>query len=470
MEWTLTEVCAAVGGVATPGQERVRIEGVTSDSRGEVRGCLFVALRGARFDGHDFVATALRKGAAGALVEEERWKNHPDREEVPSERVVRVADSLEALGRLGEAWRLRWRGRVVAVTGSAGKTTVKELLSAALAAELGAEQVWATPGNWNNAVGVPLTLCGLRERHRAAVVEVAMNQRGEIAYLGQLVRPNMAVVTNALRAHLAGVGSLSQVAVEKGSLLRSLPRDGVGVANADSPFWGLWREMAGERTLVGFGEGERAAVRVERVNAEGAGVQVSVRGLGQEVEVELPLLGRHQAWNAAAALAALAVLGVSWKQAAAAWRRLHLPAGRLQVLPSQGGGVVVDDSYNANPDAAKAAIDALMGLPQRYKVVVLGEMAELGEEGAALTAEVGEYARSRGVNALLALGDAAPAAAAFGVGGMAFAEEALEELVEQAKRWDGEETAFLVKGSRVSRMERVVRALRASEEGVGGVA
>ncbi len=474
MRCDLATLCRGLG--LTPPQalaERT-VAGVATDSRGEVTGRLFFALTGPRFDGHDFVAQALAKGASAAVVAASRWATHPDAVYVPGDRILAVTDPLTALGTLAHWWRQQWGGPVVAITGSAGKTTTKELLAAAFRAALGDGAVWATPGNWNNAVGVPLTLLGLTAAHQVAVVEVAMNQPGEIAALGRLVAPNVAVVLNALRAHLAGLGSVAAIAAEKGALVTTLAPYGVAVLPIDSPFFDHWQQLAAGQRVVTFGRSQAATVRVLATRTTASGLTVTVDRAGQPFAVTLPRWGEHLGALVAAALAVLdqwpfplgridaSAIGHSaylWEAAAAAWAKLPPVPGRLQRLVTPTGAILFDDTYNANPDAMRAAIDVLVAEAAAQRIVVIGEMAELGAASCDLHKEVGAYARDRGIDRFYALGgdNARAAAAAFGRKGRAYenAEALLAELLPEID----DQTAILVKGSRVSRMEQIVAAL-----------
>ncbi|GAB6049332.1 hypothetical protein JCM16106_01760 [Hydrogenophilus islandicus] len=458
MRASLAEIAALFDLREFPCWRNSAVTGVTTDSRRDVAGRLFVALKGERFDGHNFVAAALAQGAVAAVVAEERWRNHPDAPNVSAERILPVADPLAALGGIAQWWRRRWGGLVVAVTGSAGKTTTKTLLAEAFAAIWGEEAVWATPGNWNNAIGLPLTLLGIEPHHRVAVVEVAMNQPGEIAALGRLAEPNVALVLNALRAHLAGLGSVEAIANEKGSLVTTLAVDGVAVLPCDAPYFTAWQRSAAPRRVVTFGRSEKAQVRLLSEKADPDALHFEVAGPRERVTATLPWIGPHFADLATAALAVLDALGLPWQPAVERWKGLSPVAGRLRRLTTASKAVLLDDTYNANPDAMRAAIDALLTLPQPRKVVVMGEMAELGPLSTQLHEEVGRYAKARGVNHFLTLGEGARGAAqAFGDGGASY--EQLEALLADLRPLLDEQTAVLVKGSRISRMERVVTAL-----------
>ncbi|HKJ72185.1 MAG TPA: UDP-N-acetylmuramoyl-tripeptide--D-alanyl-D-alanine ligase, partial [Gammaproteobacteria bacterium] len=439
---TLADVARWTGG-RPHGEARFR--GVTTDTRRLEPGALFVALRGPRFDGHAFLADAAAAGAAGALVERGPAAQ-AGQADLPR---VEVADTGRALLDLARAWRLRVAGetgaRVVAITGSCGKTTVKDLTAAALAAG-DAGSVLATPGNWNNTVGVPLTLFGLAERHRFAAVEVGINRPGEMDVLADTVRPDVAVITNAAPAHLEGLGSLEAVAGEKGRLLGGLGPEGIAVINADSPFAEQWARAA-PGPVLRFGLDAPAEVRGEW-RPEGEGGRLWVRSPAGEAELVLALPGRHNAANALAALAAAHALGVPLTAAAAGIEGVRAAAGRLQARAGRGGLTVLDDTYNANPASLEAALDVLAsGHGGGRTWAVLGDMGELGAEGAAWHARAGESARERGVDRLIGVGElAAGAAEAFGAAGRAVADwrEAADMLAAEAAPGD----RVLVKGSR----------------------
>ncbi len=436
--------------------EDVEFHGVGIDSRTDLTGKLFVALRGERFDGHDFLSQARRAGAVAALVD------RPVDAELPR---VEVDDSRLALGRLARRWRRdRFRGTLIGVTGSNGKTTVKEMIAAALG---GPDTVLKTQGNLNNDIGVPLTLLRLTPAHRFAVVEMGANRPGEIAYSVGLARPHVAVLTNAAPAHLEGFGSLAGVAKAKGEIVAGLPADGVAVLNAEDRFFDDWRELAGSRRVVGFGF-QRGEVRVERHHGlvfEGGRFhnRFSVIALGERFEVDLALAGRHNVVNALAAIAAALAAGGDPAAIAAGLAALTPVPGRLQPLPLRGGGWLLNDCYNANPasfEAGLKTLEALRGEPW----VILGAFGELGPETLAWHRRAGEMARRRGVRRLLAVGEETKAAvAAFGGGGQWFAS--CDALVDAALRLCHPEVRVLVKGSRSQRLETVVEALKEGKEG-----
>lgn len=433
----------------------VSFKAVSTDSRGIGKGELFVALRGERFDGHDFLDAAAAAGAAAALVD----RAHAGAAPLP---VAAVDDTSVALGVLAAHWRRQFRLPLLAVAGSNGKTTVKEMIAACLRAGFGDAAVLATRGNLNNHIGMPLTLLALRGTHRAAVVEIGMNHPGETALLAQLAAPTVALVNNAQREHQEFMRSVADVAEEHASLIRALPADGVAVINGDDPHADVWRAAAAAREVRDFGLGAANRVRAQcRLLASSVRLQVTVPGA--QAEFELPLAGEHNARNALGAIAAATAAGVPLADCAAALSHFVAVKGRLQTKAGLRGAILIDDSYNANPDSVRAAIDVLAGMPGR-RLLVLGDMGEVGDQGAAFHEEVGAYAKQSGVHRLFALGElAAAAAAAFGDGARHYAR--IEDLLADVGKDLGPQTALLVKGSRFMKMERVVSSFEVSAEG-----
>ncbi|HYW93670.1 MAG TPA: UDP-N-acetylmuramoyl-tripeptide--D-alanyl-D-alanine ligase [Gammaproteobacteria bacterium] len=431
-------------------------EGLTSDSRRVSAGQLFVALRGTRFDGHEYVRSAARDGASAALVE-----RYIDRG--PGQLVV--ADSRRGLGDLARLWRERFEIPLVGVTGSNGKTTVKEMLAAILRQR---GPVLATEGNRNNDIGLPLTLCRLEARHAAAVLEMGANHAGEIAYLAGVARPGVGVVTNAGAAHLEGFGSREGVARAKGELFQALPAEGCAVINADDRYAGLWRELASGCRRLSFGLDRAADVRAVSIEAAPAaggvpGTRFELCLAGARVTVALPLPGAHNVMNALAAAAAAVAVGVDAERIRRGLQQVRPAAGRLQVVAGRRGARLLDDTYNANPNSLRAGLEVLAGLGGR-RWLVLGDMGELGAGAAALHREAGAQARAAGVERLYALGGLARETCA-GFGGGARHFDTLESLVEAVAEELAPEVSVLVKGSRAMHMERVVQALRAGPPG-----
>ncbi len=420
---------------------------VTTDTRSLAVGSLFVAIPGDRFDGNDFIGQAFEKRAAGALVSRLSASSP-----LPQ---IEVRDSRRALGAMARAWRASFGIPVVAVTGSSGKTTVKELVASILGVS---RSVCVTQGNLNNDIGVPLTLMRLTDEHDAGVIELGANHAGEIDYLASLAQPTVGVITNAAAAHLEGFGSLRGVCVAKGELLDHLPRAGTAVLNADDEFRGDWVARSRCEYTVTFGFAPSADCRVlDEPHYLATGSEFRMRlPDGEEADVWLPLLGRQNVANALAAAAAAQAVGTSTEDIVAGLARAAPVRGRLRAVPGRNGATIIDDSYNANPGSVHAALDHLAHLSGR-RVMVLGNMAELGPTAPALHAEIGEYARGR-CDVLLAIGDlAAEAAAAFGAEGRPVADidaasGALEPLLAS-------DVTVLVKGSRVMGLDRLVRML-----------
>ena len=430
---------------------------VSTDSRHIKPGELFIALRGERFDGHAYLAQVKAAGAAGAIVAADAGDVSANA--APGLPLIAVADTRLALGALAAGWRARFQLPLIAVTGSNGKTTTKEMIAAILAAQYG-DAVLATHGNFNNDIGLPLTLLKLRSQHRAAIIEMGMNHPGEIGYLTGLARPTVAVVTNAQRAHLLGMGSLDAIAREKGSIYAGLGEGGVAVINADDPQAPLWQEMNAGRQVLRFGFDPSADVRG----------QATLHGLDNELRFETPigpgavdlaLPGRHNARNALAAIAAAVAAGVPIAAINAGLAAFRGIKGRLQRRPGINGAVVLDDTYNANPDSMRAGIDVLASTIGR-KVLVLGDMGEIGDAAGQFHDEIGGYAKSAGIDALYALGDASAIAARnFGAGGAHFrkVDDLIEALRAELDANTTTGTTVLVKGSRFMRMERVADAI-----------
>jgi UDP-N-acetylmuramoyl-tripeptide--D-alanyl-D-alanine ligase len=422
---------------------------VATDTRRMGAGELFVALSGPNFDGHDFAPQAAAAGAAGLLLAR--------RLEVALPQVV-VEDTRLALGRLGAAWRARHSMPLLAVTGSNGKTTTKQMLASIMARR---GPCHATRGNLNNDIGVPLTLLELEARHRSAVIELGANHRGEIAYLASLAAPGVGLVTNAAPAHLEGFGSLDGVAAGKGELYETLPADGVAVINADDHYAEYWRRLAGTRRVVSFGRSAGADFR-EVGDRHGALQCVTPYG---PLSIALPLPGDHNRMNALGAMAAAAAAGATAEQVVAGLEAAEVPGGRLTEVAGRGGATLIDDSYNANPASMRAALEWACGLG-RPVLFVMGDMGELGVDAATLHAEIGARARELGVARLFAIGALTPRAVdAFGAGASHHADldglcRALEPVLEPG-------SVVLIKGSRSARMERVVDALRADARSTG---
>jgi UDP-N-acetylmuramoyl-tripeptide--D-alanyl-D-alanine ligase len=424
--------------------------GVGTDSRTLRRGDLFVALVGPRFDGHQFLAEALASGAAGALLARDMNTTLP---------TVRVHDTRRGLGELAAFWRAQFDIPVIAVTGSNGKTTVKEMIGAILGR--GARGC-VTRGNLNNDIGVPLTLCRLGAEDRYAVIEMGMNHKGEIDYLARLTRPTVAVITNASEAHLAGLGSVEDVAHAKGEIFAGLTEQGVAIINDDDPHAGLWRALAAPHRVVTFGLERRADVTAHYALSR-RGAELTLRTPAGEQQVHLPLLGRHNVMNALAATAAAQVAGATLADIRFGLESVQPVPGRLEIKQGVSGARIIDDTYNANPASLAASLEVLKEF-QGDRILVMGNMGELGEQSEDMHRRVGQTARALGIQRMFAIGDlAAHAAEAFGKAGRVFPRH--EALVDALIDVMHSGMTVLVKGSRAAHMERVVQGiLRGSEE------
>lgn len=424
--------------------------GVSTDSRVIGRGELFVALRGERFDGHAFVAAVAKSGAAAAMVDRAFDASGAG---LP---LIVVEDTRLALGALAANWRARFTPVLIGVAGSNGKTTTKEMIASILRAAAGEDQVLATAGNLNNDIGLPLTLLRMRAAHRWCAIELGMNHKGEIAYLADIARPTVAVVTNAQREHLEFLGSVDEVAEENAAILRALSEDGIAVINADDEHASAFRAAAGKRRVIDFAL-DRGASVTGRYELKPFASSIRITCASGVAAASLSIPGVHNVRNALAAAACAHAAGIEPEAVGRGLTAFRPYTGRLQVKQTAEGMTVIDDSYNANPDSVRAAIDVLAGAGGRT-VLVLGDMGEVGDEGPDFHSEVGRYARQQGITSVLALGEStAHTVAAFGQGGRHFAT--IEDLSEALDRARDKGTTVLVKGSRFMRMERVVAGL-----------
>jgi UDP-N-acetylmuramoyl-tripeptide--D-alanyl-D-alanine ligase len=429
----------------------VVVASVSTDTRSLAAGALFVALRGERHDAHDFAAVACDAGAAALLVERELALGLPQ---------VVVADTQVALGEIARALRLRGTAKVVGITGSNGKTTVKSLVASILARH---GRTHVNAGNLNNEIGLPLTLCAMPADSEYAVLEMGAGKPGDIAYLARIARPDVALVNNVASAHLERMGSLQGVAETKGAIYRALPNDGIAVINADDAFAEYFALLAAPRRVLRFGLLRRADVGAAIDPDAGNDGRFRLLAPNGGIEVALPLPGRHNIMNALAASAVAIALGVPLATIKAGLEAAPVVAGRLARSTLAGGAVLVDDSYNANPGSFAAAVATLAAEPGE-RVLVMGDMAELGSDSARLHAETGALARRSGIDRLFAVGPRSRAAAdAFGPGGRHFDDQA--SLVEALRAELRAGVVLLVKGSRSSAMDRVVSALRGDGNG-----
>jgi UDP-N-acetylmuramoyl-tripeptide--D-alanyl-D-alanine ligase len=437
----------------------VTFERVQSDSRAVEPGALFVALTGDRFDGHDFVADVASRGAAAVLVSRKL--------DIALPQVV-VPETLVALAAFANEWRRSCDGIVVGITGSNGKTTVKEMTGAILG-EMGPCLV--TQGNLNNHIGVPLTLCRLEPGHRFAVIEMGANHQREIAHLAALAEPDVGLVINAGPAHLEGFGGIEGVARGKGEMFEALGSRDTAVINADDRYAAFWRGLACRAgRVVTFGMREPADVMATNVRSrlgdDGFATTFDLATPEGARTIELALAGEHNVLNALAATATALAAGASLDAVQRGLQSVRAVSGRLEAKTARGGARLIDDAYNANPGSLRVGLRSLADVPgERW--LVLGEMAELGEEGAHLHAEMGAYARECGVTRLLAVGDGSrPAVETFGPGALWYAgtDELIEALLPELRPG----LTVYVKGSRVNRLERVTAALATATGAAGG--
>jgi len=431
------------------GEDQV-FTGVATDSRVAGAGELFVALVGERFDGHAYLEQARERGAVAALVRVAATAPLP---------VLEVDDTQRALGLLGAYNRQLYRGPLVAITGSSGKTTVKNMVHAVLSR---AGTTLATEGNFNNEIGVPLTLLRLAPGVEYAVIEMGAAKAGDIAWLCELARPTVALLLNAGPAHLEGFGSVEGVAAAKGEIFDGLGAGDTAVINADQSWSRQWRKRAGSAAVVDFGLEQPAAVSARDIQNRGLeGVAFTASTPAGDMAIRLALPGVHNVANALAAVAVGLACGVALTSIRDGLESLQPVAGRLRSASVPGGATVIDDCYNANPGSVRAAIDMLAGCPGR-RTLVLGAMRELGERSATLHREMGEYARAAGIDRLWGAGpELADCVAAFGAGGRHFDDRAA--LVAALPGEFGPQDTVLIKGSRSAGMELVLHAMQAGE-------
>lgn len=424
---------------------------VCTDTRSLQQGDLFVALGGDNFDGNRFVAAAANGGACAAIISADADVDIP---------TVQVTDTRMALGIIARMNRRQFNGPVIALTGSAGKTTTKEMVASILA-EMGA--VLATKANLNNEIGVPLTLLAIDKQHDYAVVEMGASRAGDIAYLTQFAEPTISVLTNAMPVHIEGFGNVETIAKTKGEIFECLPANGAAVINLDDRFCSQWRQQAGAAVVTTFSKANTAAdFYASEIQLHNTGVtSFNLHAQGKNIAINLGLLGEHNIVNALAASVAAVAAGASLAQLKLGLEKVQPVSGRLKPFV-HSGQTIIDDSYNASPGSVKAAIDVLAGFTG-MRCLVLGTMGELGDMASASHREVAVYAREKGIEQFVMVGEYAElAVAAFGAGGRAYVEldqllSALDVLMPSS--------VILIKGSRSARMERAVDALLISKEG-----
>ena len=459
----LSEIAKAVGG-RMQGAD-VLCESVGSDSRNIVKNQLFVGIKGERFDGSAYAKEAIKQGAVAALVADETLFAKSQ-----ASPAVVVADARLALGQLAKYWRNKFKVSLVAVTGSNGKTTVKEMIAAILAASN--SNVLATKGNLNNDIGMPMTLLKLRKENAYAVIEMGMSHEGEIRNLTNIAQPSVALINNAGTAHIGEVGSREAIARAKGEIFEGLSDDGIAIINADDDFAEYWKSLNLKRKVITFGLKNEADVSATyQINGNLTSVHLNTPN-GQ-AKFDIRVLGVHNIYNALAASAAAVALGISNEEIATGLTGFGAVKGRLNWLAGLNGAVVIDDTYNANPDSMRAALDVLAN-KKTVQVFVMGDMGELGLDAGRMHAEIGAYARQKNIDRLFTFGElSVQAATAFGENAVHFSslEQAnLAALITTLKPLMHKGVTLLVKGSRFMQMERVVKEITEKETIVKQVA
>lgn len=463
MLFTLRDAALEIPGAIVIGDENIAFDRVSTDSRTAGPGDLFIAIKGDRFDAHNFLPQVAQRGVAAVLA-----SRLPDDFAAPA---IKVKDTRIALGALAHGWRKRFTIPLIAVTGSNGKTTVKEMISSILAAAVGESARLATAGNFNNDIGLPLTLFRLNETHKLAVIELGMNHPGETETLGKIAAPTVAVVNNAQREHQEFMATVEAVALEHASVIHALGANGTAVFPADDKYASIWRVAATGNPILDFALHTDASQTQAAVTGKLAGAKLHITTPEGATEVALQVLGDHNARNALAATAAALAANVSLDAIKRGLEAFEPVKGRLQVKRAAvkpiEGATVIDDTYNSNPDSMRAAIDVLASQASP-RVLVMGDMGEVGDQGPAFHREVGAYTAQQKIDVLFALGDAsADAAKAFGPAGQHFTD--ISSLIAALTGAGfGPGATFLVKGSRFMQMERVVDAVTSPHQPAAG--
>tara|TARA_Y100001936_G_scaffold209202_2_gene215198 strand:+ start:11970 stop:13337 length:1368 start_codon:yes stop_codon:yes gene_type:complete len=432
----------------------VLFTGVSTDSRDIKGGDLFVALSGKNFDGHEFIFQAKDRGAAAVMVNQGSDIKEDQSLTIP---IIIVRDTLLGLGQLAAYWRGRFDIPIIAVTGSNGKTTVKEMIALILLQLVGENRnkILATTGNFNNDIGVPKMLLQLDRKHEYAVIEMGMSHAGEISYLTNLVKPTVALITNAGAAHIEGIGSVKEVALAKGEIFEGLDKSGVAVINADDSNVKLWRKIADNKSIIDFGLNNKAKVRgCYQLNS--TSTRMKLEHPDGVVEIKLRVPGRHNVYNALAAAAASTAIGVRKKNIVNGLELFDGVNGRLQQKKCLYGAIMIDDSYNANPESVRAALSVLANISTGKKILILGDMGELGDAAIDFHERIGKEARLIGIDRLFALGKlSAYSVRKFGSGGQHFKN--IEDILVEIESVLAPNVTLLIKGSRFMQMDRIVR-------------
>ncbi|WP_213780005.1 UDP-N-acetylmuramoyl-tripeptide--D-alanyl-D-alanine ligase [Caballeronia sp. dw_276] len=461
--FTLRDAALEIPGAIVIGDENIAFDRVSTDSRTAGPGDLFIAIKGDRFDAHNFLPQVAQRGVAAVLA-----SRLPDDFAAPA---IKVKDTRIALGALAHGWRKRFTIPLIAVTGSNGKTTVKEMISSIFAAAVGESARLATAGNFNNDIGLPLTLFRLNETHKLAVIELGMNHPGETETLGKIAAPTVAVVNNAQREHQEFMATVEAVALEHASVIHALGANGTAVFPADDKYASIWRVAATGNPILDFALHTDASQTQAAVTGKLAGAKLHITTPEGATEVALQVLGDHNARNALAATAAALAANVSLDAIKRGLEAFEPVKGRLQVKRAAvkpiEGATVIDDTYNSNPDSMRAAIDVLASQASP-RVLVMGDMGEVGDQGPAFHREVGAYAAQQKIDVLFALGDASTdAAKSFGPAGQHFTD--ISSLIAALTGAGfGPGATFLVKGSRFMQMERVVDAVTSPHQPAAG--
>ncbi len=452
---TAKDVVSATQGELVAGDLDTRIAGVSTDTRTITPGSLFVALTGENSDGHKFLADALSKGAVGVVV---------SRKVEAKCLAIRVPDTLLALGDIAAFYRSKFKPIIVGVTGSVGKTTTKEMIAAVAAAK---GPVLKNEGNFNNEIGLPLTMLNLASRHKTAVVEMAMRGAGQIDYLAKIARPSIGVITNIHMSHIELLGSLDAIADAKGELLDHLPNDGTAILNADDAYFDYLRRRANCR-VIAFGESPQSDVRAVSSGIDSKGCcHFDVVTPTGSFDVHVPVPGEHNIKDALSAIAVGEELGIAHADIKSALASFKAPEKRSNVIPSRRGFVIIDDTYNASPASVRSALKTLSMMEGERKIAVLGDMLELGDHAVHVHMEIGQAVRECGIDALFTVGELAGVIArgAIDAGMPIAAVTEFEDSAQAAKEVPTkvrERDVVLVKGSRAMKMERIMEGLNAA--------
>ncbi|MGD9153491.1 MAG: UDP-N-acetylmuramoyl-tripeptide--D-alanyl-D-alanine ligase [Gammaproteobacteria bacterium] len=440
-----------------PQNDNRSFRGVSTDTRTLEKGNLFVGLLGEQgVDGAKFIPQAIEKGAAAVLINETAMD--PAVNKLGRGMTWRMPDTVKALGQIAAYWRNQFELSIIAVTGSNGKTTIKNMLGAILRAAYPPDQVLVAHGNFNNHIGVPLNLFKLGKQHRYAALEMGMSHFGEIEYLSRMVRPNIVIISNALPCHLEGVGDLDGVARAKAEIFAGLEsnkyQQSYAILNADDQYFEFWKKQVSNHKIMSFSLKNHSDIMATNLNLDRNSSVFILKADNDEIEIILPLLGKHNVLNALAASTACLASGISLSNIKKGLEAVNTEDKRLQIIQTKHGVQILNDCYNANPASLQAAIDVLVTYPGR-KILVLGDMQELSVNAEDLHAEVGEYAKKAGVDEALVIGELTKHfALAFGANARHFANK--DDLVRYLQTFLAKDTTILVKGSRSMKLEDVV--------------